>query len=146
MRPGKGDLRLLLKDLDRLIREPLANGDSEEDLRLLLEGNVIGDFLALYGDRRLLKGEARLNDKDRRDRLKSGDRDNGFRRLRDKDLCIGEREQLEEMLLDERLLFDLDFLSVYSSLKPECFHLKKKKILKMNNLLNVLSGIETCFF
>lgn len=124
MRPSTGDdLRLLLNDLDRLTREPLAIGDSEEDLRLLLECKVKGDFRALYGDRRLLSGDPRLNDDDRRDLLKSGDREIGLRRLRDTDLCNDEREQLEEKLLDERLLIDLDLLSVYNSLKPECFHL-----------------------
>lgn len=126
MRPSTGDdLRLLLNDLDRLTREPLAIGDSEEDLRLLLECKVKGDFRALYGDRRLLSGDPRLNDDDRRDLLKSGDREIGLRRLRDTDLCIDECEQLEEKLLDERLLIDLDLLSVYNSLKPECFHLKQ---------------------
>lgn len=124
-RPSTGDLRRLLNDLDRLIREPLAIGDSEEDLRLLLECKVKGDLRVRYGDRRLLNGDPRLNDKDRRDLLKSGDRESGLRRLRDKDLCIDEREQLEEKLLDERLLIDLDLLSVYNSLKPECFHLKQ---------------------
>lgn len=107
------------------MREPLAVGDSEEDLRLLLECKVKGDFLVRYGDRRLFNGDPRLNDKDRRDLLKSGDRESGLRCLRDEDLCIDDREQLEEKLLDERLLIDLDFLSVYNSLKPECFHLKQ---------------------
>lgn len=121
-RLNKGDLRLLLNDLERLIREPLITGDPEEDLRLLLECKLKGDFLDRYGDRRLLKGDPRLNDRDLRDLRKSGDRD--LRRLRDEDLGIDERE-LEEKLLDERLLIDLDFLSVYISLKPECFHLKQ---------------------
>jgi len=67
LRLNKGDLRLLLNDLDRLIREPLVIGDSEEDLRLLLECKVKGDFLDRYGDRRLLKGDPRLSDKDLRD-------------------------------------------------------------------------------
>jgi hypothetical protein len=79
-------LRLLLSDLDRLAREPLATGDSEDDLRLLLECKDKGDFLVRYGDRRLFKGEPRLKDKDRRDLLKSGDRESGLRRLRDVDL------------------------------------------------------------
>lgn len=126
LRFSKGDLRLLLIDLDRLIREPLAIGDSEEDLRLLLECKVKGDFLARYGERRLFNGDPRLSDIDRRDLLKSGDRESGFRRLRDEDLGIEDREQLEEKLLDERLLIDLDLLSVYISLKPECFHLKQR--------------------
>lgn len=125
LRLKTGDLRLLLKDLDRLIREPLAVGDSEEDLRLLLEYNVKGDFLVRYDDRRLLNGDPRLKDKDLRDLRKSGDRESSLRRLRDEDLGIDEREQLEEKLLDERLLIDLDLLSVYNSLKPECFHLKQ---------------------
>jgi len=123
LRPNIGDLRLLLKDLDRLTREPLAIGDSEEDLRLLLECKVKGDFLARYGDRRLLNGDARRSDIDLRDLLISGDRESGLRRLRDEDLRIDAREQLEEKLLDERLLIDLDLLSVYNSLNPECFHL-----------------------
>lgn len=125
LRLKTGDLRLLLKDLDRLIREPLAVGDSEEDLRRLLEYNVKGDFLVRYDDRRLLNGDSRLKDKDLRDLRKSGDRESSLRRLRDEDLGIDEREQLEEKLLDERLLIDLDLLSVYNSLKPECFHLKQ---------------------
>lgn len=125
LRLKTGDLRLLLKDLDRLIREPLAVGDSEEDLRLLLEYNANGDFLVRYDDRRLLNGDPRLKDKDLRDLRKSGDRESSLRRLRDEDLGMDEREQLEEKLLDERLLIDLDLLSVYNSLKPECFHLKQ---------------------
>lgn len=139
LRLSRGDLRLLLSDRDRLIREPLAIGDSEEDRRLLLECKVKGDFLVRYGDRRLLNGDPRLlngdprllngdprlSDKDRRDLLKSGDLEIGLRLLRDDDLCKDEREQLEEMLLEERRLIDRDFLSVYSSLKPECFHLKQ---------------------
>jgi len=74
----------------------LVIGDSEEDLRLLLECKVKGDFRARYGDRRLLNGDIRLNDEDLRDRLKSGEREIGLRRLRDEDLCIDECEQLEE--------------------------------------------------
>lgn len=133
LRLSRGDLRLLLSDRDRLIREPLAIGDSEEDRRLLLECRVKGDFLDRYGDRRLLSGDPRLlngdprlSDKDRRDLLKSGDLEIGLRLLRDDDLCKDEREQLEEMLLEERRLIDRDFLSVYNSLKPECFHLKQR--------------------
>lgn len=137
-----GDLRLLLKDLERLIREPLAAGDSEEDLRLLLEYNVKGDFLVRYDDRRLLNGDPRLKDKDLRDLRKSGDRESSLRRLRDEDLGIDEREQLEEKLLDERLLIDLDLLSVYNSLKPECFHLKQNIFItkKLENyiIINLL--------
>lgn len=82
-----GDRRLLLNDLDRLIRELFAVSDSEEDLRLLLECKDNGDFLARYGDRRLLNGDTLLGDKDRRGLLRSGDLDIGLRRLlRDEDL------------------------------------------------------------
>lgn len=116
MRLSIGDLRLLLNDLDRLIREPLAGGDSEVDLRLLLECKVKGDFLARYGERRLFNGDPLRSDNDRRDLLKSGDRESGLRRLWDGDLRIDEREQLEEKLLDERLLIDLDLRSLYNSL------------------------------
>jgi len=123
LRPSKGDLRLLLNDLDLLIREPLAVGDSEVDLRLLLEWKVKGDFLVRYGERRLFNGEPLLSDNDRRDLLKSGDLESGLRRLWEGDLRIDVREQLEEKLLDERLLIDLDLRSLYISLKPECFHL-----------------------
>lgn len=124
LRPSTDVLCLLLSDLDRLAREPLAVGDSEDDLRLLLECKDMGDFLDRYGDRRLFKGDPLLKDKDRRVLRKSGDRESGLRCRRDVDLCIDEREQLDEKLLDERLLIDLDLLSVYNSLKPECFHLK----------------------